>query len=370
MGKVAFIDYFPTHYRRRMYEEVGRRLDADFYFFADARERYWNRNIPLSEQGDYRRVDLPRFRVAGEAVMPGVARRLARGDYSAVIKSLNGKLMLPLTYGSAWIGRVPFVLWTGMWYHPTTPLHRLSKPATEAIYRGSAAIVGYGDHVRRFVLETPGVDAAKVFVAGQAVERERFAEVSPRFDGEGEAEVLYVGQFEERKGLRYLLEAFDALNGAPARLRLVGNGSQEDWLRREAASRSNVDIVGYRPQEALPGEFARSRCLVLPSITTRLDREPWGLVLNEAMHAGLPVIATDAVGAAVGGLVADGRTGYVVPERSSAGLADAIRSLVERPGQAREMGEAARKAAGSFDYERMASAFQSAVEYALRTRRR
>jgi hypothetical protein len=44
---IAFIDYLATHYRRRLYEELAQRMDVDFYFFADERERYWNRKIPL-----------------------------------------------------------------------------------------------------------------------------------------------------------------------------------------------------------------------------------------------------------------------------------------------------------------------------------
>ena len=49
--RIAFIDYFATHYRRRLYEELARRMDVDFYFFADERERYWNRKIPLVARG-------------------------------------------------------------------------------------------------------------------------------------------------------------------------------------------------------------------------------------------------------------------------------------------------------------------------------
>ena len=56
---------------------------------------------------------------------------------------------------------------------------------------------------------------------------------------------------------------------------------------------------------------------VLPSITTRLFKEPWGLVVNEAFNQGVPVIATDAVGAAAGGLVENGVNGFVVPEGNS-----------------------------------------------------
>ena len=120
--RIAFIDYFATHYRKRLYEELARRMEVDFYFFADERERYWNRKIPLVREGDFRRVELRRYRVAGEAVMPGLALALHRRRYDAVVKSLNGKLMLPLVYGASRARRLPFVLWTGMWHHPRTAL--------------------------------------------------------------------------------------------------------------------------------------------------------------------------------------------------------------------------------------------------------
>ncbi len=319
--RVAFIDYFPTHYRRGLYEELARRLEADFYFFADERERYWNRKIPLAREGDFREVKLRRRRVGGQAIMPGVALTLSRNRYDAVIKSLNGKLMLPLTFGAARTRRVPFVLWTGMWAHPTTRVHKLSQPLTEAVYRKSDAIVAYGEHVRRFLLEVSGVEPDKVFVAGQAVDKDRFTDVQPSRNG-NPPEVLFVGQFEERKGLSYLLDAAASLTDVPLRVRLVGNGSQERDVRAHAAKLANVEVVGHRAQHDLPRELARSRCVVLPSITTALDKEPWGLVLNEAMLAGLPVVATDAVGAAVGGLVRDGENGFVVPERDTTALAE------------------------------------------------
>ena len=363
---IAFVDYFPTHYRRSLYEELARRFDADFYFFADERERTWNRQIPFVAQGEFRQVQLRRFRIAGQAVMPGVVRAVAAKRYDVVIKNLNGKLMLPLTYGAAQSRGVPFVLWTGMWMHPQTAVHRVSRPLTDAVYRGAQAIVVYGEHVKRFVLETPGVVEQKVFVAGQAVDADRFAAVRPSTNG-SVPEVLYVGQFEERKGLSYLLDAIASINDIPVRFRLVGNGSGEAVLRARAAELNNVEIVGHVPQADLPTELARSRCLVLPSVTTALDKEPWGLVTNEAMHAGLPVIATEAVGAAAGGLIRDGENGFVVPERDAEALASALRRLVTDGALAGRLGRRARIDAARFTHARMADAFEAAVEYATQS---
>jgi glycosyltransferase involved in cell wall biosynthesis len=295
-----------------------------------------------------------------------VARAIAGGRYEAVIKSLNGKLMLPLVYGASRARGVPFVLWTGMWHHPQTAVHRVTRPLTNHVYRSAEAIVAYGEHVQRYLTATTGVDPAKIFVAGQAVEPERFAAVAPQRNGA--AEVLFVGQFEERKGLADLLGAFDALGDPGARLRLVGNGSLEPELTRRAAHDPRVDVVGYLPQEELPATLARARCLVLPSITTALDKEPWGLVINEAMHAGVPVIATDAVGAAAGGLVRHEANGLIVAERDPAALAVAIGRLTRDPALAAELGDQARRDVARFSHAAMADAFQTAVEHAIAAR--
>jgi glycosyltransferase involved in cell wall biosynthesis len=361
--RIAFIDYFATHYRRRLYEELAQRMEVDFYFFADERERYWNRRIPLVDDGDFRRVSLRRYRVAGEAVMPGLALALHPRRYDAVVKSLNGRLMLPLVYGASRAHRLPFVLWTGMWHHPRTRFHRATRPLTRHVYRSAEAIVAYGEHVERYLVQTADVDVRKVFVAGQAVEPERFAAVQPARNGE--AEVLFVGQFEERKGLTDLLDAFAELGDVPARLRLVGNGALEPEVARRAARDPRLEVVGYLPQERLPDALARARCLVLPSITTALDREPWGLVVNEAMHAGVPVIATDAVGAAAGGLVHHDRNGLVVPERDHSALAAAIRKLAADPALAGRLGDQARHDVQRFSHRAMADAFEAAVEHAV-----
>lgn len=364
MARIAFIDYFPTHYRRRLYEEVARRADVDFFFFSDQSERWSDPHIPAVWEGNYRRVDLPRYRVGGEPIMPGILKRLLARHYQAVVKSPNGKAMLPLTYAAAKTSRTGFVLWSGMWLHPRSTVHRLSRPLMESIYRGSDAIVTYGDHVKRFVLETPRVDPAKIYVAGQAVNGENFEAVSPKRET-APPEILYVGQFKEFKGLPYLFDAFESITDTGARLRMIGGGTLHAWAAERASRLPGAELIGYRTQDELPTELARARCLVLPSITTALDREPWGLVCNEALHAGVPVVTTEAVGAAAGGLVVDGRNGFVVPERNANALAGALRTLIENPGIAARFGDTGRADAAAFTHARMAEAFVAAAEHSI-----
>jgi glycosyltransferase involved in cell wall biosynthesis len=363
--RVALITNLAPHYRRPLYERLASRHTVDFYFFASEGERYFSSD--LSHQGgELPIVDLPRYRVLGEPLMPGLARTLRRDRYDVVVKCLNGKLMVPSTVAIAKARGLPLVMWTGMWHHPETAVHRLTRPLTESVYRSADAILAYGDHVKRFLTAVPGVDAGKVFVAGQAVEPQRFLAVA--HEPVDPPEFVYVGQFEQRKGLDVLLAAFGRLPAGSARLALVGSGSLEEELRAQTAHNDDVEVVGYVPQERLPERLARALALVVPSVTTRLDKEPWGLVVNEAMHAGLPVVASDAVGAAAGGLVVDGRNGRIVPERDPLALASALTALIEDPDGARRMGATARQDVERFSYEAMVGAFDAAMLHAVAKR--
>ena len=115
------------------------------------------------------------------------------------------------------------------------------------------------------------------------------------------------------------------------------------------------------PRERLPVAYAAADALVLPSIPTPRFREPWGLVCNEALHQGTPVVATTAVGAVAGGLVRDGETGLVVAARRPAALAAAIARLLADPALRARLGAAGRAALAGHTYAAMADAFGVAL---------
>src|SRR5204862_6708807 len=83
--------------------------------------------------------------------------------------------------------------------------------------------------------------------------------------------------------------------------------------------------------EEVRNSYAAADVLVIPPLATRHFLEPWGLVANEAMNQHLPVIATDAVGAAAGGLVRHERNGLVVRAGDPDALAAALRALHADP---------------------------------------
>jgi glycosyltransferase involved in cell wall biosynthesis len=113
---------------------------------------------------------------------------------------------------------------------------------------------------------------------------------------------------------------------------VIGDGPLRPELERAAAGVETIRFAGFRNQTELPAFYALADLLVLPS-----RREPWGLVVNEAMNAGCAILASDRVGAARD-LVREGVNGAIFPAGSVQALAEALRRLLAEPERLAEMG--------------------------------
>jgi glycosyltransferase involved in cell wall biosynthesis len=138
---------------------------------------------------------------------------------------------------------------------------------------------------------------------------------------------------------------------------LVGGGP----VRARTVASSAACAVGFQPPAQVRNFYAGADVLVLPSIPTRAFREPWGLVINEAMNRALPVIASDAVGAVAGGLVRHERNGLVVPAGDSDALAAALRRLHDDAGLRERLGAAAREDVRPYTFAAWAAGFSRAL---------
>jgi glycosyltransferase involved in cell wall biosynthesis len=175
--------------------------------------------------------------------------------------------------------------------------------------------------------------------------------------------LTFVGRITEEKGLDVLLRASARVEAAH-QIVVAGTGPLLHATRDLASSlgiSERLRFVGHVDQLALPVLLRASDVLVLPSISTKRSKEPWGLVVNEAMNCGLPVIASDAVGAAAGGLLVDHETGLVTPERDVAALAFAIHELAVDEAKRRELGEHASARVLAWNYATAADGFDAAL---------
>jgi len=139
---------------------------------------------------------------------------------------------------------------------------------------------------------------------------------------ERERTFLFSGSLIKRKGVDLLASVFVRLAQeiGNVRLRIVGDGELRPSLEQTLRPVSErVKVVGFRDWSELPGEYAKADVLCVPS---RYDG--WGLVVPEGLAAGLPVIATDRMGAALE-FVKGGGNGWLIPAGDEGALLGAMR---------------------------------------------
>jgi glycosyltransferase involved in cell wall biosynthesis len=150
-----------------------------------------------------------------------------------------------------------------------------------------------------------------------------------------------VGRLDERKGLRYLLEALPLILAKQSvRLRIVGKGILEAEIKSQCRAMgldAVVDFLGFVSKEELADEYASCDVFVLPAIVdSKGDTEGLGIVMIEALAHEKPVVAS-AVGG-IGDVIVSGTTGLLVPEKDPPALAQAILTLLSNPQRSQQMG--------------------------------
>jgi len=362
---VLIIAPTPAPYRAFEYDLVQRALADEYRFHALFMERRWG---DMNWQDDVPAVMdwrvLPQLRLP-RAIhrIPGL-RRTNRGtkkvldslDPDAVI--LHGNDSPALWAAFFWarrrrravlfrsdanidkeLRRARRFLWTA-----------LRKRVIQALYSRVDAFLTIGS-ANEACYELLGADPARFFRTSFTTYAEMFTEAADRHRKEREAikkelgirqekVLLFVGRFVWQKDIETAVRAFAAALpdiGDTAFL-LVGDGPEVEKVKAVAEPiRGNVYFGGFRQPEEMGSVFAIADALLLGSIA-----EPWGLVVNEAMAAGLAVIASDRVGCARD-LVLPGRTGEIFPAGDEDSLAQALRDVLADASVAARMGQAGRR---------------------------
>ena len=179
-----------------------------------------------------------------------------------------------------------------------------------------------------------GFPASKLHRLPYGVDLSRFAPAgapaTDRFD------ILFVGGMSLRKGVQYLLQAYQQLRHAHKSISFAGAPAPEliALLRKHALWPEDARVLGHVPQDKLNSLMSRSHVLVLPSI-----EEGLALVQAQAMACGCVVIGTPHTGAE--DLFTDGQEGFVVPIRDGNALAQRLQQLADRPDLRVQMGRQA-----------------------------
>ena len=165
---------------------------------------------------------------------------------------------------------------------------------------------------------------------------------------DGTPNILFIGRFESRKGLMYLLKAYRTLRreGYDCRLLLVGVGPQERDARRYIATRrlQGVEFLGRVSDADKVRAYATADVFVSPAT----GQESFGIVLLEAMAAGRAIVCSDIHG--YKGVVRRGEQALLVPPKDSGALAVAIGQMLRDPALRARMGESGKVRAVQFSW--------------------
>lgn len=324
----AFISVVPSPYQRDLFRALAERPEIDlrvFYLEAASPDSPW----PEKPLAHYESV-LPGFWFPiGRARCHWNWRMPAWRDFpilvcNTLLTSLTGQWLMR----GAWRDR-SWIFW-GEQPGRSSLLHdRISAPLHRARAIAAIGSVAADEYHSRFpqpaIVNIPyHCDLAPFLTQPRPAAPRR----EPVF--------LFCGQMIARKGIDLLLEAFAQLDRG--RLLLVGReaGLPQLLAPLPASLRERIEYAGFQSPEELPRFFAQADVFVLPS-----RHDGWGVVMNQALGAGLPILCSDRVGAGID-LVEPEVNGLLFPAGDATALAAAMRRCLDEPERLSSWGAASR----------------------------
>lgn len=397
--RLAYLVSHPIQYQAPLLRRIAREPDIELtvFFGSDLSVRAYRDegfgvevawDTPLLE--GYRSEFLPAVRdrrtiSATSPISRGLYRKLRAADGSAAFDALwvhgYGSVNALLGIAAAKALGVPVLLRAESWLgdRPRTRAKLAAKAAFFSFLRESIdAVLPIGINNAAYWKHSLGAGVPQfpmpyavdnAWFAARAGERTSHVRELKALRRElvmepGAPVILFASKLQERKQAHHLLLAYGELirGKAPEHqpyLVMVGDGDQRPRLETMASSSefTRVRFAGFQNQSALPRFFALADVFVLPS-----RAEPWGLIVNEAMASGCPVVVSSDVGCHRD-LVTEGVEGFVYPEGDIPALTDALRSVLADPAKAQAMGRAAQRRVQECSFETDVRGLREALAY-------
>jgi len=272
--------------------------------------------------------------------------------------------------------RVPVICMSEstQWDDVRNPIKEWIKRRIIALF--SSALVGGSSH--RAYMQELGMPSDRIFLGYDAVDNRFFTEEARKIRASSKELVkktkpyfLASARFIEKKNLPRLLKAYALYreramtledSGSVFDLVLLGDGvlrSKLETLRTELGLSEYVDMPGFKQYGELPAYYAHAGAFIHASST-----EQWGLVVNEAMASGLPVLVSNRCGCAAD-LVKEGENGWTFDPTNEEQITDLMLKIASDETRRKEMGVRSREIIAEWGPDRFASGVKSAVEAAL-----
>jgi glycosyltransferase involved in cell wall biosynthesis len=393
--RLAYFVSHPIQYQAPLLRRIAQEPDIDLtvFFSSDLSVRGYKDSgfgvhvewdVPLLE--GYKYEFLPRIRDDGyrlgfaRPLNWGIFSRLRKGRFDAVwvfgyssLASLNAIVVARFL-------RIPVILRaeSNLDDHPRSQPVLAAKRALFALLRKSVACIVPIGRKNRIYWERYFGKEFPSFTMPYAVDNDFFQrrarEAAPHREDfrrelglePGRPVVLFASKLQTRKRCIDLLDAYIRLAPAPrldpsTYLLIVGDGEERANLeaRVRDSGLSSIHFLGFRNQTELPRIYDLCDVFVLPSYN-----ETWGLIVNEVMNAGRPIIVTDQVGCQPD-LVHDGVNGFIYPAFDVDALSQCLRRLIEDPGLRATMGENSLRIIRTYSFEQDVAGLRQSLGVAV-----
>lgn len=357
MKKVLFLTNYPSPYRVQFFDELGKTMDVTV-LFSERKEDKTHRSADwyIQSKGRFRSVQLTRTAlIRGKDLCLDVTKWLKQ-DWDAIV--LCGYASPTIWLAMAWLRlhKIPFYMEVdGGLVRPDSGIkYRFKKMlvSTASFWISSGRettkyLVHYGAK-EDAVYHYPFTSLWQEEILDQVPSAEEKASLRQKLGLQEGKIALYVGRYDPKKGMEDLLHSVPDMDRDIGVYFVGGEPSEEHLSYCREQGITNAHFVGFKKKEELADYYKAADVLVLPTWS-----DVWGLVVNEAMAFGLPVITTDRCVAGME-LVEEGVNGYIIPIKDRIALAEKINLLLRS--DYRAMGEQALETIRPYTVENMAKA--------------
>jgi glycosyltransferase involved in cell wall biosynthesis len=365
--RVLVISEIPTPYRLPLYRQIAERgeLELEIAFCAESQpDRPWSIDDELGSVPHRILRGFPITRRSSKntfvyEVNPSVVPLLLRGRFDLLVIGGYAVFAEQAAIAYARLTRRPYLLHVESHFGKSrsTTVARVKSTVLPHVIGAAAGGLAVGSAARRY-LEAYGLAPEHIHILPNTIDVPAYARAADEARAHADeirrardlpaGYLLFVGRLVEAKGISDLLAAHASLGADAPRLLVAGEGP----LREVVDAAPNVRLLGFQDTARLIELYALATALVVPS-----RDEPWGVVVNEALACGTPVIASDAVGAAED-LIRNGIDGRVIPAGDVRALATAMATAIPRV-------DVTSSPIGDWTYEFGVDQFHSAVHSAL-----
>lgn len=343
-AKLIILHNIISPYRLPIFEELSKKYDLDVYFCkAKTEDRLWNSSL---KNYTFKYKILPSLNVGPLVFNFSLLKELFNNKSNCfiIVESFENASSILTMFAIAKKNKKKIILWNE---RIDDEIFTLIHLKTSNNFFGSKLYnfikAGYKIYRKYLYFKSdlllPLSSAAESYLKKEGVLKEKIIKsfqimpesilvkpttISKLPEFKNKKIILSLGYLIKRKGIDNLIKAFNQLNSSDAVLLIAGAGDQEENLKNLAKKNVDIKFIGYIEDKEKAKYFSIADFFVFPT-----HYDSWGLVINEALYYGLPVISTDKAGAIE--LMEKGKNGFIIPDNDVDALVRSMKKLLDDP---------------------------------------